>query len=117
MRNLLSAIFLVLVTILNGLSLERAAAEGTNFAAELPRVAAQAEITAVADECLPSPDRCTVELSAESLASLHCLGECPAWLTHVEPAAPFRAAALMLLPDLLLRVGSTASPLRPPIAA
>ncbi|GAA4121376.1 hypothetical protein GCM10023067_30190 [Aminobacter aganoensis] len=116
MRNFVSAIVLVLVTMLYGLPLERAAATGMNIG-ELPGTTAQAEAAAGHNACLPSPEHCAGETSDERGPSTHCLGDCPAWQARIELATPIRTTLRKLLPDSMPRRVANVSLLRPPIAA
>ncbi|CAI2932837.1 MULTISPECIES: hypothetical protein [Aminobacter] len=115
-RNVVSAIVLVLITMLYGLPLDRAEAAGTNIGAQ-PVTTGQAEVIAAPDGCLPSLDRCTGETSDEHSTSTHCLGDCPAWQAHDELAAPIHTMLRKRLPDPMPRRVASASFLRPPIAA
>ncbi|MBB6356985.1 hypothetical protein ACFFTN_20860 [Aminobacter aganoensis] len=115
-RNFVSAIVLVLVTMLYGLPLERAAATGMNIG-ELPGTTAQAEAAAGHNACLPSPEHCAGETSDERGPSTHCLGDCPAWQARIELATPIRTTLRKLLPDSMPRRVANVSLLRPPIAA
>lgn len=117
MRSLILAIFLVLITIFNGLTVERAGAAGIGISSDQQVEAAPAEITTVSDECLPSLDGCAGEYFSERLDDVHCAGECPAWLARTASFTTDRAAVVMYFPHPLLRVASTALHLRPPIAA
>ena len=116
MRSLILAIFLVLITIFNGLTVERAGAAGIGISAE-QLVETVAEITTVSDECLPSLGGCAGEYFSERLDDVHCAGECPAWLARTASLTTDRAAVVMYFPHPLLRVASTALDLRPPISA